>query len=72
MKVKVQVNNKHLANIVGADAKGIVLVECDKHGVPLVKEWRNRFADAEVDNCITILSDKKATKQKTEVSDATS
>lgn len=52
-KTKVTVNNEALAEVLGIKPGGVVQVPC-KHGVPTTREWRNRFKDAEIDDCITI------------------
>jgi hypothetical protein len=58
-KVKVTVNNPELASVLSVSVGSTVLVET-KNGVPVNKEWRNRFKDSLVDKCITI----SKTKQK--------
>ncbi len=52
-KRKVTVKNEALAAVLGVKPGAVVAVEC-KHGVPVNKEWRNRFKDSEVDGCISI------------------
>lgn len=52
-KKKVTVNNAALAVVLGVKPGAVVEVNC-KHGVPVSKEWRNRFKDSEIDGCITI------------------
>jgi hypothetical protein len=54
---KVKVNNKALAKTLGISVGAIIEVEC-KNGVPVNREWRNRFKDAEIDNCIEITKSK--------------
>ena len=60
-KVKVKVNNAALAATLGVKPGAIVGVDC-KGGVPVNREWRNRFKDAKVDDCISI--QEKESKQK--------
>lgn len=52
-KRKVTVKNEALASVLGVKPGAVIKVEC-KHGVPISKEWRNRFKDSEIDGCITI------------------
>jgi translation initiation factor IF-1 len=49
----VVVNNEILANILKVKPGKELRVPC-KNGVPLSREWRNRFRDAETDGCITV------------------
>ena len=56
-KVKVTVKNEALAAVLGVKPGAVVGVEC-RHGVPVTKEWRNRFKDAEIDGCISISQNK--------------
>ncbi len=51
--VKITVNNEQLAAVLGVKSGDKIDVQL-KNGVPVVKEWRNRFKDAATDNCITI------------------
>lgn len=51
--MKVTVNNKALAATLGVNAGDTVDVEC-KNGVPINREWRNRFKDSAIDGCITL------------------
>ena len=51
--MKVIVNNEALASILGVKPGGEINVKC-KNGIPVIKEWRNRFKDAAIDNCISI------------------
>lgn len=64
-KKKVTVKNEALAAALGVKPGAVVQVEC-KHGVPVNKEWRNRFKDSEIDGCISInqnnMKPKKSTK----------
>ncbi len=39
-----------------------VLVAVDTDGVPLIREWRNRFNDAKIDNCVELVVQKRAKK----------
>ncbi len=54
----VTVNNAALAGVLGVKPGAKVDVKC-KQGVPVLKEWRNRFRDAEIDNCISLPKAKK-------------
>jgi len=51
--MKVIVNNGALAALLGVKPGGEINVKC-KNGIPVIKEWRNRFKDAAIDNCISI------------------
>jgi hypothetical protein len=51
--LNVIINNEELAKVYGVKKGGTVAVLC-RDGVPVVREWRNRFKDAEFDKCITI------------------
>jgi len=55
--MKVTVNNEALAGTLGVKPGDTIEVKC-KHGVPVTREWRNRFKDAKIDNCITIHAEK--------------
>lgn len=50
--MKVIVNNAALAIILGVMPGDEINVEC-KNGIPVIKEWRNRFKDMGIDNCIS-------------------
>lgn len=69
-KRQVKVNNGALAVALGLTPGAVVDVKC-KNGVPLEREWRNRFRDMAIDNCISIIDkpavpiDKKTTKRET-------
>lgn len=53
MITKVTVKNEVLAAVLGVAPGAVVKVEC-KHGVPVNREWRNRFNDSKIDGCIHI------------------
>ena len=59
--MKVTINNKALAIALGftvsPDKPVVVDVEC-KNGIPIDREWRNRFKDAEIDGCISVAKPK--------------
>lgn len=61
--VTVTVNNEHLARTLGLKKGAKVQVEV-KGGVPVNREWRNRFKDAKIDGCITISENVKAAPAK--------
>ena len=61
--VTVRVNNEHLAKTLNVKVGEKVKVEL-KGGVPLNREWRNRFKDANIDDCITISENVKAAPAK--------
>jgi len=63
IRVMVKVNNAALASVLNVVQGGVVHVIC-KNGIPVNREWRNRFKDAEIDNCITILKDAPDQKPK--------
>ena len=39
-------------------------IEVDDNGLPLIKFWRDRLKDSEIDGCIEVVKQKKAVKQK--------
>ena len=49
----VSVNNPALAKLLNVKLSDKIPVMC-KNGVPLSREWRNRFRDSKIDKCITI------------------
>lgn len=61
--VTVTVNNEHLARTLGVKPGTTMTVEV-KNGVPINREWRNRFKDAPIDGCITISENTKAAPTK--------
>lgn len=61
--IKVKVNSAPLAALLGVKPGDTVKVE-SKNGVPVTKEWRNRFKDSEIDNCVTLPVIKKAKESK--------
>lgn len=63
--IKVKINNAPLAGLLGVKPGDTVQVPC-KGGVPLNREWRNRFKDSELDGCITVVT--KQTKKTKEPS----
>lgn len=54
---QVKIVNEALAAIHGVNPGDIVNVEC-KNGVPLNREWRNRFRDMNIDHCIQVVEKK--------------
>lgn len=58
---KIKINKPIHGNKVGT----IIRVETDKKGIPLIREWRNRFKDALKDGCIEKVSDIKEIKKET-------
>jgi hypothetical protein len=64
-KVKVTVHNAPLAALLGVKPGDIVSVDC-KQGVPVSREWRNRFKDAEIDGCVSIAQNSKKPAKTTE------
>ena len=60
---KVKVINKALAKVLDVSAGTIIEVEC-KNGVPVNREWRNRFKDAKIDKCIEIVKSKPTKEAK--------
>jgi hypothetical protein len=61
--ITVTVNNEALADTLGVAVGSEVHVGC-KNGIPLNREWRNRFKDAEIDGCITIVQNKVSKSKK--------
>lgn len=55
--MKVTVNNPELAKLLGIASGDKYEVDC-QDGVPVTREWRNRFKDTDIDNCITIEKEK--------------
>lgn len=49
----VTVNNLPLAKLLNIKPGAKIPVPC-KNGVPLLREWRNRFRDTKIDKCITV------------------
>lgn len=41
----------------GFKAGDIIEIDSDADGVPMKREWRNRLADAAIDNCVEIVRD---------------
>lgn len=66
--VKVTVNNAALALLLGINKGDVYPVEC-KNGVPVNREWRNRFKDADIDGCITISQNGAKSTKKTKGSE---
>ena len=62
---KVTINNEALAAIFGVKPGAEMSVLC-KNGVPITREWRNRFKDAKIDGCITIAQNGKKSTKNTE------
>ena len=60
---KVKVKNEALAKVLDVSVDAIIEVEC-KSGVPVNREWRNRFKDAEKDKCIEIVKSKPTKEAK--------
>jgi len=61
--VTVIINNAALAQTLGKKAGDRVKVEVN-NGVPVRREWRNRFKDCKIDGCITIVTDEKVPQSK--------
>ena len=57
--VKVTVKSEALASVLGVKADSQIDVKC-KRGVPVSREWRNRFRDSKIDGCITIHQNAKS------------
>lgn len=57
--MKIKINNEALALALGEKPNAIVNVE-DKNGIPVKREWRNRLKDARIDNCVEVITEKKA------------
>ena len=38
---------------------GIVTIATDENGTPLDQKWRRRLKDAQFDNCVELVKDKK-------------
>lgn len=70
--IEVTINNAALAEMYGVKA-GATLRVPTQDGVPTVREWRNRFRDAVVDDCISIIQGAppapKRVKKRTQESD---
>lgn len=56
--MKVKINSEGLAIALDKSVGDIVEIK-EKNGVPLVKEWRNRLKDAVIDDCVTVVTEKK-------------
>ena len=61
-KVEFTVN----ADIHGVKAGQTIMLEVDKNGIPLDRQWRRRLKDAGIDGCITR---KKTAETKSSVKD---
>jgi len=61
--MKVTINNEALAGLLGVKPGDKVNVEC-KHGIPVNREWRNRFRDSVIDGCISIIVPKSKPKKE--------
>ena len=62
-KRKVTVKNEALAMVLGVKPGAVIKVEC-KHGVPVNREWRNRFTDSKIDGCVVIHQNGKKTAKE--------
>jgi len=52
-------------SLAGYEAGRTIEIACDSEGVPLNKFWRRRLKDATIDNCVSIITErKKTTKEK--------
>lgn len=56
---QVKIKNEALAKTLNVSVGAIIDIEC-RNGVPVNREWRNRFKDAEFDNCIEIVKQKSS------------
>lgn len=56
---KVRINS----SIRGMNKDMVVSVKTDAAGIPLDRYWRDRFKDAELDNCIEIIEEKPRSKK---------
>ena len=61
--MKVTINNEPLAGLLGVKPGDKVNVEC-KQGVPVNREWRNRFRDSVIDGCISLPVSKSKPKKE--------
>jgi hypothetical protein len=52
--MKLKINSKELALTLGVAQFAIVDVDT-KQGVPVVREWRNRIKDSEIDSCVSVV-----------------
>lgn len=43
----------------GVKPGATIMVEVDKDGIPLNQYWRRRMKDSAVDNCVSVVSQKK-------------
>ncbi len=62
-KMKVKVNSTALAGLLGVKPGDSVDIEC-KRGVPVSKEWRNRLKDAKIDECVSLVDNKRKTTKE--------
>lgn len=53
MKTHATIHNAALAATLGVAPGATVQVET-RGGVPVTREWRNRFKDSRIDGCVTI------------------
>lgn len=68
---RVTFNNAELAALYGLKKGDSVTVMCHD-GVPIDREWRNRFNDAKIDGCITVHSSDPKTKKGGKANDNSS
>ena len=62
--MKVIVNNEALAAVLGVQPGAEIDVKC-KHDIPVDKEWRNRFSDSLIDDCISVVPVNKPKPKQT-------
>lgn len=60
-KVKIKINKE----INGLKPGIKIEIETDENGVPLLKYWRRRYADAKIDGCIEVEKSKQEKKTDT-------
>lgn len=61
--IEVIINNAALAKLYGVTPGAAVRVQC-KNNIPVNLEWRNRFKDMTIDNCISLVESKTIESKK--------
>ena len=64
--IEVTVANEALRKLLGVQEDEVVKVKV-KNGIPLDRDWRNRFRDAAIDKCISLCNN--AAKKSSTVAD---
>ena len=52
--IEVKINSAPLAALLGVKPGDTMQVKC-KNGIPVNREWRNRFKDSKIDGCVSVV-----------------